>query len=398
MLLRTHGVLYIIKQSSSPNEAIALRHYLEVPTLFCNHSCEPTLHCLHNTEDTAVRDIEVGEEITVDYATCDNEDYHDYIKVCFCGAPSCRGKIFGFSSLSAVEREALLPTVTPANLATYEAVTTGKGPPIIELDEMIPRPMLAAAGVDSRKAMRLMWPGPSWAEACVVIKRDEKTNQYGLYSTKDVNKGRRLYAFWRQGWPQGDEKTLVDMVFSAPDEAVDEGDIQEGTVVRLDATKCGSYRNAKGQMMFAGWEMLNTHSCDPNVVYRNKERDEKDKWQSAYAAKNIKKGDRITMDWNCFTWDRAGSEFDADMAVCHCRTSNCVGTKQGFKYLSPEAQNERINMTWLRETGDGEGLSGNALSPHVRAMFWRAPHDDGHDDAIATSCSDTSSITDSKED
>jgi uncharacterized protein len=59
---------------------------------FINHSCEPNLaarivrgHILYYS----VRDIRIGEELTVDYHFS-----HDVEKVpCSCGAPGCRGTI-----------------------------------------------------------------------------------------------------------------------------------------------------------------------------------------------------------------------------------------------------------------------------------------------------------------
>ena len=41
----------------------------------------------------ALRDIEVGEELTFDYATCDGTDYDEF--VCACGEPTCRGTVTG---------------------------------------------------------------------------------------------------------------------------------------------------------------------------------------------------------------------------------------------------------------------------------------------------------------
>ena len=38
----------------------------------------------------ALRDLEVGEELTFDYATCDGTDYDEF--VCACGAATCRGR------------------------------------------------------------------------------------------------------------------------------------------------------------------------------------------------------------------------------------------------------------------------------------------------------------------
>jgi len=61
-------------------------------THYINHSCEPNAfmkilygHVLF----IALRDIEPGEEITIDYQST----LHSNKKRCICGAPSCRGTI-----------------------------------------------------------------------------------------------------------------------------------------------------------------------------------------------------------------------------------------------------------------------------------------------------------------
>ena len=61
-------------------------------THYINHSCEPNAfmkvlygHVLF----MALRDIEPGEEITIDYQST----LHSNKKRCICGAPSCRGTI-----------------------------------------------------------------------------------------------------------------------------------------------------------------------------------------------------------------------------------------------------------------------------------------------------------------
>jgi SET domain len=472
MLLRTHGVNYVIKmnnkQQSSKHKdedgdeetVVALRHYLEVPTMFVNHSCDPSMTGMFNGVDTAARDLEIGDELTVDYATYFYDDSTaTVIPTCWCGAASsCRGKMLGFGTLSATDQERLMPMISPATLATCLA-RRGEGPPVRQFDDLIPRPRMPVApatdsdgyNTTSTPVMRLMWPGPSWAEAKVVIKKvkdneQSSNHQYGLYAAKDVQKGQLFYEFWRQRWPTTTTSTarpggrgergetipyVIDMVFSASLEKVtgqeqddDEDVIPEGTVVaRFDVAnkKCCNgpsyYRNVQGELLFSGWEMLSAHSCDPNVVYRNKDRDEEYNWQSVYAAKNIKKGDRVTMDWNCFTWDARG---DGDMTtvLCKCGASNCVGSKSGFKHLSLEAQTERLAMTWSRNAAAGGGggggggggeapLAGKALSPYVRAKWKKevdhvvVPHDEKSTDASSSTSSfcDSSSISEtSKED
>ncbi len=62
------------------------------PMRFTNHSCQANARlCIRQgrVEFYAVRDIEPGEEITVDYG----ESHHDGQLRCRCGAPGCRGAL-----------------------------------------------------------------------------------------------------------------------------------------------------------------------------------------------------------------------------------------------------------------------------------------------------------------
>ncbi|HVG29407.1 MAG TPA: SET domain-containing protein-lysine N-methyltransferase [Pyrinomonadaceae bacterium] len=59
---------------------------------FVNHSCRPNtfVRIIHgHVIFFALRDIEPGEELTLDYV----ESYHPDTKGCRCGAPGCRGTI-----------------------------------------------------------------------------------------------------------------------------------------------------------------------------------------------------------------------------------------------------------------------------------------------------------------
>ena len=61
-------------------------------THYINHSCEPNCYMRITYGHIlffALRDIQVGEEITLDYVTT----YHSDQKRCHCQAPSCRGTI-----------------------------------------------------------------------------------------------------------------------------------------------------------------------------------------------------------------------------------------------------------------------------------------------------------------
>lgn len=60
--------------------------------LFLNHSCEPNVGFAGNTVLVTMRDVEMGEELTTDYALFDD---YDGQMTCHCGMRSCRGVIDG---------------------------------------------------------------------------------------------------------------------------------------------------------------------------------------------------------------------------------------------------------------------------------------------------------------
>ncbi|HQZ33362.1 MAG TPA: SET domain-containing protein-lysine N-methyltransferase [Ilumatobacteraceae bacterium] len=63
------------------------------PADFINHSCDPNCAMSGNTVVIAMRDIEVGDIISYDYATSDGCDYNEF--ECACGSTICRGKVTG---------------------------------------------------------------------------------------------------------------------------------------------------------------------------------------------------------------------------------------------------------------------------------------------------------------
>jgi uncharacterized protein len=60
--------------------------------IFSNHSCEPNLGVKGQIVFVAMRDIEVGEELTHDWAMTDDDNYS---MPCNCGALSCRKVVTG---------------------------------------------------------------------------------------------------------------------------------------------------------------------------------------------------------------------------------------------------------------------------------------------------------------
>jgi SET domain-containing protein len=61
--------------------------------LYNNHSCDPNCGMHGEITFVAIRDIKPGEELTVDYAFIDNEDYSFE---CQCGSVKCRHTVTGF--------------------------------------------------------------------------------------------------------------------------------------------------------------------------------------------------------------------------------------------------------------------------------------------------------------
>lgn len=61
--------------------------------LYNNHSCDPNCGMHGEITFIAIKDIRAGEELTIDYAFIDNEDY---AFECHCGSPICRHIVTGF--------------------------------------------------------------------------------------------------------------------------------------------------------------------------------------------------------------------------------------------------------------------------------------------------------------
>jgi len=63
------------------------------PADYINHSCNPNAGLSGQITAVALRDIEPGEEVCIDYAMCDGSPYDEF--ECQCGAPTCRGRVTG---------------------------------------------------------------------------------------------------------------------------------------------------------------------------------------------------------------------------------------------------------------------------------------------------------------
>ena len=73
--------------------AIACEEEEEQIKLYNNHSCDPNCGLHGEITFVAIRDILPDEELTIDYAFIDNEEYSFE---CKCGSASCRHIVTGF--------------------------------------------------------------------------------------------------------------------------------------------------------------------------------------------------------------------------------------------------------------------------------------------------------------
>lgn len=64
----------------------------EASMMCLNHSCDPNVQIVGQITFRAMRDIKVGEELTFDYATGDDDDWQ---MDCACGSVDCRKKVSG---------------------------------------------------------------------------------------------------------------------------------------------------------------------------------------------------------------------------------------------------------------------------------------------------------------
>lgn len=81
------------------------------PIRFLNHSCDPNCGLLlrsgvNRMEVHALREIEEGEELTLDYESFEME-FKVLTGPCLCLASTCRGKLHGYRAMPADRRAAL---------------------------------------------------------------------------------------------------------------------------------------------------------------------------------------------------------------------------------------------------------------------------------------------------
>jgi SET domain-containing protein len=79
---------YQKRQSAQVEENFYLVSTKPGPGDFINHSCDPNAGLDGQIAIRAMRAIQPGEEVCIDYAMCDSTPGEDF--TCACGAPNCR--------------------------------------------------------------------------------------------------------------------------------------------------------------------------------------------------------------------------------------------------------------------------------------------------------------------
>lgn len=369
VLMETHGVGLLQDDDDDDDQLPKEAWHLESPGMLMNHSCDPNVEITNWEEDgegVAARDIAEGEELTCDYAFFDYEEAGTIFE-CQCGATNCRGKRIAFGLLTSDEKESFLKGAVSSAVKARHNHALGQGPQVIKVDPPPPLPRVPST------VPRLVTPGPSSAEAdsieirpCPQPTIENDTVASALFATQDIQAGRCVYWFWAQPWPifpQGKDLPL-DLVAGL---AVEDNDLPEGTVMAqaLDPLLCASRDATTGAYQFTGIDLLLHHSCHPNIVYKPWQEDSNDNWRGAFACRDIKQGDMLTMDFNSRQWQRP-------TAPCLCGSHNCRGTVGGFAALDAAAQQELLALNWKRQPlleDDLEDDRGEALAPFVRKQW-----------------------------
>ncbi|MEU8548974.1 SET domain-containing protein-lysine N-methyltransferase [Streptomyces roseoverticillatus] len=92
---------------------------------FLNHSCAPNTR-IEDRQVIAIADIRAGEEITFHYNTTEFAIAEPFD--CWCGSTNCVGRVGGFSSATAAEREGLRPWLA-------KHLLTADTPPVGDVEE-----------------------------------------------------------------------------------------------------------------------------------------------------------------------------------------------------------------------------------------------------------------------
>jgi len=250
---------------------------------FTNHGCEPNVLSIDG-DDTpeslsydmvAVRDIDIGEEILVDYATFEYECDGHQIDKCLCGSSKCRGNMRGFKHLTLDEKIEIMPHADFALVEKFVAETPNLS--FVDYTHCLP------GSID------VVQHGDEWE----------------MVAAKPIRAG--------------------ELLFRNTSTVVTDEDFKFVVRLRDQATLAVAgkhFLHREGYMEFLGFDSFMQHSCDPNVVQTYVSMTD----YEIHARRGIKLGETITCDYttlhNLFT----GAKLVPVMSfTCRCGSACCLG-------------------------------------------------------------------------
>ena len=91
--LAKHSADRVSRSLQLDSDTYLLSGNIPEPGDMINHSCEPNCGISGTSSVQAIRDIEIDEELTFDYAMSDSSQYDEFN--CACGKEKCRKKVTG---------------------------------------------------------------------------------------------------------------------------------------------------------------------------------------------------------------------------------------------------------------------------------------------------------------
>jgi len=223
-----------------------------------------------------MRDINVGDEVTCDYALFDYHCNGHEIEVCACGAANCRGKMMGFKGLPLQTKVDILHMV----------------------EEEIKDKFIQEENVAVYKSYLPQGIG-------LVTSNDDGSH---LVATRRFEIGQPIFVNGAELIPKDDlaSKTFVLDV--------------DGKYILLDKEHHFIYRDGYAEML--GFDSFMDHSCAPSTEQEYISKHE----YVVRAKKTILPGDKITCDYMALENTVVNMKnLGTSSFVCKCGESNCRG-------------------------------------------------------------------------
>ena len=256
---------------------------------FMNHSCDPNTWSSDTGEADyvtyAMKDIEVGDELTADYALFDYECDGHVIEVCGCGAPNCRGEMRGFAHLPIEEKVRVLHMCAPSFVEHFKRESK-----ITVIESALPEGVGLAGDVDSA--------GIAAGGGHVF-----------LVATRDYDAGELIFV---------NQPTMLPKPLSATYILKLTGYEQH---YLLDPDEHFVHREEYVEQI--GFDIFMDHSCDPNIRQTYTAPLE----YTVVAARPIRRGEKITCDYEeALDNGNVGRFVPSATFQCYCGSARCRGS------------------------------------------------------------------------